>query len=69
LYKQAEIRVREEEIKVIEDIIQFIDEFQSKHSTKSNNPSSSTRSTTMIDLTRQQGLFIFLLIKNNFNKI
>ncbi|CAF4717342.1 unnamed protein product [Rotaria sp. Silwood1] len=30
IHKQAEIRVREEEIKVIEDIIQFINEFELK---------------------------------------
>jgi hypothetical protein len=33
--KEAEIRVRQEEIQVIEDIIQFINQYQSK--TSSNN--------------------------------
>jgi len=30
LSKEAEIRIREEEIKIIEDVIQFIDQFPSK---------------------------------------
>jgi len=32
--KEAEIRVRQEEIQVIEDIIQFINQYQSKNQTK-----------------------------------
>ncbi|CAF1170690.1 unnamed protein product [Rotaria sordida] len=43
LHKQAEIRIREDEIKIIEDIVQFINEFELKRSTnlspKPLNPS------------------------------
>lgn len=43
--KQAEIRVREEEIKVIEDLLHFIDAFESKRSpsmlSRAKDPSSS----------------------------
>ena len=38
--KQAEISVRQDEIKVIEDIIQFIDEFQTKQTNKSSSRST-----------------------------
>ena len=38
--KQSEIRLREEEIAVIDDLIKFIDRYQSKHS--SSSPSTST---------------------------
>jgi hypothetical protein len=42
LCKQGEIRVREEEINVIQDLIQFIDEYQPKHLTNCSSSNSST---------------------------
>jgi hypothetical protein len=46
LCKQGEIRVREEEINVIQDLIRFIDEYQPKHLTNSSSSNSSTITTS-----------------------
>ncbi len=59
MYKQAEIRVREEEIKVIEDIIRFVDEYQSKQATKLTSKSATRTTIDSPNRTIQQGFFFF----------